>query len=236
MKSNLSKLVLEGKPRFEFDKKKADIVVGMQEEEGSKEVFSKDFIPVGHFYSLLTNISLDDLKSKNVYMLDSNMKGFLEQKFGLEITLIGEGKDALIEKLKESDENIALLSLEDLDPRVKIIPLDNKYYLDDKEGAIKFNFYSSVKPKDEFILSVIARNMGSASFEDASLTKLNMGGVVAIARNLAFKMEAVKDYTYPAKEIGDFLADADLTHFSNEVSFVPGCVPTRSMAFCSSPN
>ena len=236
MKSNLSKLVLEGKPRFEFDKKKADVVVGMQEEEGSKEVFSKDFIPVGHFYSLLTNISLEDLKSKNVYMLDSNMKGFLEQKFGLEITLIGEGKDALIEKLKESDENIALLSFEDLDPRVKIIPLDNKYYLDDKEGAIKFNFYSSVKPQDEFILSVIARNMGSASFEDASLTKLNMGGVVAIARNLAFKMEAVKDYTYPAKEIGDFLADADLTHFSNEVSFVPGCVPTRSMAFCSSPN
>ena len=103
MKSNLSKLVLEGMPRFEFDKKKADIVVGMQEEEGSKEVFSKDFIPVGHFYSLLTNVSLDDLKSKNVYMLDSNMKGFLEQKFGWEITLIGEWKDALIEKLKERD-------------------------------------------------------------------------------------------------------------------------------------
>lgn len=40
MKSNLSKLVLEGKPRFEFDKKKADIVVGMQE-GGSKEVLVK---------------------------------------------------------------------------------------------------------------------------------------------------------------------------------------------------
>ncbi|HPQ79562.1 MAG TPA: CapA family protein [Candidatus Dojkabacteria bacterium] len=236
MKSNLSKLVFEGKPRFEFDKKNADIVVGMQQGDGSKEVFSKDFIPVGHFYSLLTNISLDQLKSKKVFMLDSETEKFLEKKLGIEITVVGEGKDALVEKLKESDENIALFSFEDLDPRVKIIPLDNKYYLDDKEGSVKFSFYSSVEPKDEFILSVIARNMGNASFDEDFLSKVNMGGVVAIARNLAFKMEEVKDYAYPAKEIGDFLADADLTHVSNEVSFVPGCMPTRSMAFCSNPN
>jgi poly-gamma-glutamate synthesis protein (capsule biosynthesis protein) len=62
-----------------------------------------------------------------------------------------------------------------------------------------------------------------------------MGGVVAIARSLAARMDEVGDYGYPAKEIGSFLADADLTHVSNEVSFVDGCVAYSGMRFCSKP-
>jgi len=238
MKENLSKVIFDKTPRFEFKEKNTDLVISMKENEGNKVVFSQDFIPVGHFYSLTTNLTDDELKTKKVFMIDSKLEKNLETKLGIDISVLEGGMDALVGKLKESDENIGLISFESLDSRVKILPYNDKYYLDDSEGAVRYKFYSSVDPVDEFIISVISHHMGSSggSFEKIALTKLNMGGVVAVARNLAFKMEAVKDYEYPAKEIGDFLADADLTHFSNEVSFVPGCVPTRSMAFCASPN
>ena len=46
-------------------------------------------------------------------------------------------------------------------------------------------------------------------------------------------MDSLEDYDYPADLLGDFLADADLTHTSNEVSFIDGCAPVNGMRFCS---
>ena len=238
MVENLSKVVFNEKPRFKFKDGRSDLVIGMEEKEGSKVVFSQDFIPVGHMYSLTTNLTDDDIKSKNLYMIDGRLKEQIQSQIDADITVLDGGIDSLVAKLKESDDNIGLLSFDSLDYRVKIIPFNEKYYLDDQEGAVKFRFYSSVKPEDELIISIIGIHMGfggSGVMQKSLLTKLNMGGVVAIARNLAFKMEAAKENDYAAKYIGDFLADADLTHVSNEVSFVPGCTPTRSMAFCSNP-
>ena len=238
MIENLNKVVFNKTPRFKFKDNRGDLVIGMEEKEGSKVVFSQDFIPVGHMYSLTTNLTDDDIKSKNLYMIDGRLKENIQSQINIDITVLDGGIDSLVAKLKESDDNIGLLTFDTLDYRVKIIPFNEKYYLDDQDGAVKFRFYSSVKPEDEFIIPIIGIHMGSSGsgiMQRNLLTKLNMGGVVAIARNLAFKMEAAKENDYAAKYIGDFLADADLTHVSNEVSFVPGCTPTRSMAFCSSP-
>lgn len=239
MTENLSKVIFNKTPRFKFKDRNGDLEIGMQEKEGSKVVYSQDFIPVGHMYSLTTNLTDDDLKRKSLYMIDGRLKEKIQGQIDVDITVLDGGIDSLLSKLKESDDNIGLLTFDTLDYRVKVIPFNGKYYLDDQDGAVKFKFYSSVKPEDEFIIPVIGIHMGSSGsgvIQNDLLTKLNMSGVVAIARNLAFKMEAVKDDAYAAEFIGDFLADADLTHVSNEVSFVPGCVPTRSMAFCSSPD
>ena len=89
-----------------------------------------------------------------------------------------------------------------------------------------------------FILGVLSRNIEELlleNFKEESIAKVNMTGVTAISRDLAGKIEASGDDAYPAENIGDFLADADLTHTSNEVSFVEGCVPQASMRFCSAP-
>ena len=65
-----------------------------------------------------------------------------------------------------------------------------------------------------------------------------MTGVTALSRHIGERMEA-KGLTYPAQDIGDWLAAADLTHISNEVSFYEDCPkpgPERAdMRFCSSP-
>ena len=68
-----------------------------------------------------------------------------------------------------------------------------------------------------------------------TVVKINMSGVVAISRGLASKMDSLKNYSYPAQSIGGFLGDADLTHVSNESSFVQGCTSYSGMRFCSRP-
>lgn len=235
MKENLGSIILDGKPRFVFKDKNADFVITTKKADGLEVIFSKDIIPVGHMYSLLTELNIGGLKGKNIFVLDDDIKEYIKEGYGIEATLV-ENKDNLVEQLKKEDENVGLVSFGDLDFRMKIIPFDGKYYLDDSLGSLKISMYSSVNEEDRFILSVIQHNMnksGNVSFDKTKLAKINMSGVVAIARNLAFKMESAKDNAYPAEYIGDFLADADLTHVSNEASFVPTCQPTRSMAFCS---
>lgn len=235
VKENLGRIMFGKKKRFEFNDRKTDLVIGTEKKEGSEVIFSKDFIPVGHLYSLLTNLDESDLKQKNLFMIDSRLKEYIERQYGVTINVLASMEEMVV-KLKESDENIGLVSFGDLNPSVKIIPFGGKYYLDDQEGGVKFKFYSSVKEEDKFIIPVIAKNVdggGVGSLSEDKLLKLNMSGVVAISRALGMKMNSLQDWAYPAREIGSFLADADLTHVSNESSFVPGCVVFSGMRFCS---
>ncbi|MGI6443989.1 MAG: CapA family protein [Candidatus Dojkabacteria bacterium] len=232
----LKDIEFNGKNRFAFKDKGGDFVISLEEGEGKEVVYSKDFIPVGHLYSLTTNIGKEDLGNKNVYMLDGDLKDFLEKQYGMSVSVL-DSREKLVSKLAESDNNIALVSFGTLGYDLKVIPFDGKYYLDNREGGIALRFYSSVKDEDAFILPVMTRHIDSSdgSFDSERLAKVNMGGVVAISRNLARKMINVGSNTYPADGIGKFLADADLTHVSNEASFVPGCTPTASMTFCTKP-
>lgn len=61
-----------------------------------------------------------------------------------------------------------------------------------------------------------------------------MTGVTALCRGTASLMERA-GVTYPARDIGDWLRTADITHISNEVSFRADCTPEPSgaMSFCS---
>lgn len=233
----LSNIEFNKKKRFQFQKKGGDLNISLDGGVGKEIVYSKDFIPVGHLYSLTTSLKDGDLRFKHVYMLDGKFKDFLDKQYSISVNVLGS-REELVAKLAESDENVGLVDFTSLGYDLKVLSFEDKYYLDDMSGGIGLRFYSTVKDEDAFILSVLAKHMNFSvgSFSKEKLAKVNMGGVVAIARNLAFKMEAVKDNAYAAEHIGEFLADADLTHVSNEASFVPGCSPTRSMAFCSSPN
>ncbi len=63
-------------------------------------------------------------------------------------------------------------------------------------------------------------------------------GVTALTRAIAWQMERYW-ITYPAGQIGEWLLEPDITHVSNEVSFVEGCgYPDPSLpnlVFCSEP-
>lgn len=68
------------------------------------------------------------------------------------------------------------------------------------------------------------------------LTVLAMTGVTALTRHVALEIEARGDMAWPARRVADLLAAADVTHVSNEVSFLPGCRPeAETTAFCARP-
>ena len=78
----------------------------------------------------------------------------------------------------------------------------------------------------------------SGNRDPKKLTVLVMTGVTALVRATAFTMEQ-RGIKYPAKDIGGWLRDADLTHISNEVPFAENCPfpnPVQEgMRFCSDP-
>jgi len=72
--------------------------------------------------------------------------------------------------------------------------------------------------------------------DPARLTALIVTGVTALTRATAYQME-VKGITAPAAQIAPFLAEADLLHTSNEVSFAKNCpkpnFASTTLIFCS---
>jgi len=235
VKEKLGGIAFNEKKRFEFKESKADILVTDTSSEGSVDVFKKDLIPVGHVYSLLNDVSEKNIKNYNLYILDSQYIGYVKAQYGVE-PKIETNLENLISTLKKSDKNIGLVEFKDLSSSLKILSVDDNYYLDDNKGSIPIRFYATIENQDEaFILSVMKKNLSDYGddWSKDSLAKINMSGVVAMSRALAYKMDSLKNYDYPAEKLGSFLADADLTHVSNEASFTDTCRVYSGMRFCS---
>ncbi|MBN1299342.1 MAG: CapA family protein [Actinobacteria bacterium] len=92
---------------------------------------------------------------------------------------------------------------------------------------------------DEELEKIIREKTGSAlpsNRQADDITSVMMTGVTALTRQVAAKMDQ-NGILYPAEKIRDTLLDADITHISNEVSFMPDCYAARpnTMVFCSRP-
>ncbi len=127
----------------------------------------------------------------------------------------------------------ALVPFDALEPRWKALAVDGRAPWDAD--------YPLALP-----LTVVVQNPGVAgpppgprgNFSPDRLTVVAMTGVTALVRATAYTME-LKGLTYPAEDIGDLLASADITHISNEVPFDPTCPPPnpsqKGLKFCSDP-
>jgi hypothetical protein len=133
----------------------------------------------------------------------------------------------------------AIVPFENLNPRWKVLTIDG-------QSPVRKDFNPSNYPLN--IPFVLSGNMNlqpeefslPATNRDANrLTTVAMTGVTAMVRATAYTME-LKGITYPAQDIGPILADADITHISNEIPFSPDCpTPTsamKSLVFCSNPS
>ena len=235
VKEKLGGIAFNEKKRFEFVDGKADIVISDTLSEGSVDVFKKDLIPVGHTYSLVSEIAEKNVKDYELYILDSQYTGYIKAQYGVE-PKVAKDVTELISTLKKSDSNIGLVEFKDLSSSLKVLSVDGNYYLDDNAGSVPIRFYATMdNQEDSFILAVMKGNLASYGddWSKESLAKINMAGVVAISRALAYKIDSLKNYDYPAEKLGSFLADADLTHISNEVSFSDTCKVYSGMRFCS---
>ena len=230
IKASVEDIELEGKKRFEFVKKGEYVIKNSS--EGS--MYSKEYIPVGHIYWIKSDISLDDVKG--IYVTEKDME--LVEYLAGEKEVVS--KEDIVSELKKSEEYIGLVSAGEITGDMKVLSVDGVYPLEEQLDTFSFKYVLEDGERREFVSHILSVNMElkygeSSTLDTGNIAKINMSGVVAISRGLASKMDSLKDYDYPAQSIGKFLADADLTHISNEVSFVDGCAVYSGMRFCSNP-
>lgn len=230
--SRLSGIEFNGKKRFSSSSSNADLVISGENRSGSVEIFSISYIPVAHFYSTVRAFDLQDL-NKRVLVYDDLILHFLKSKGFLSVEKLNS-EDELLSLLEKDSNAVGLVKFVDLDKRFKVLSINGNYYLDSDDGAFPVTLY--VSGRDSYaieILKGVLHGTEDKSLDRGRLLKLNMGGVVAMARRLMSKMVAVGSNTYPADVLGGFLADADLTHVSNEVSFSKSCSNQSGLRFCS---
>ena len=226
--------------RFEFVKRGEYKVE--YTENISQSFYFKQYVPVGHIYWLKGQTTLEDIKSDTKVYVSSDeyqlSKVFLKQLLGSDVEILKS--EDLINKLKESEEYIAFVPYEDLNESYKVLTLDGKFCLTDAKGCLSIGYKLEEAKESEFVSKILNHNMKieygkNIAVDTNDIVKINMSGVVAMSRGLASKIDSSKDYSYPARELGEFLSNADLTHVSNEASFAKGCTGYTGMRFCSKP-
>ena len=157
-----------------------------------------------------------------------------------------EDPAAMVEAAWQARPSLAILPFEDLEPRWKVLELDG-------QSPIHKDFDSSAYPlRVTFGLEGgdVPTNLGRAlelaqgmalplaNRRSDRLTTVAMTGVTALTRATAWEMNHT-GVTRPARDIGDWLRTADITHISHEVAFTPDCPPPTAnltaLVFCAQP-
>lgn len=188
------------------------------------------YVPVTNLYSTLQATTLAELVSAKVYVspdIDETSRLAIATVLGIE-----QGKltklDSELKDIEETD--VVFIPADQISADIKLLAFEGSYFLDMfQKGAIfrqaEFTGNSAAILQDLELNSLLTK-------ED--VLKVNMTGVTALTRVMMTKLATVKDPLYFSKLIGNYVADADITHVSNEVSFKPGCEVSYSV-FCSPP-
>jgi len=141
---------------------------------------------------------------------------------------------------------LAIIPFEEIEPRWKVLRVEDQSPLeagfDPAAYPLAVKVALTLDPDtalDEAALKTLAESVRMpTNYDPSKLTSVVLTGTTAISRHIAARMEE-KGVTYPGEAIRDWLANADLTHISNEVSFYTDCPkagPDRAdMRFCSHP-
>lgn len=135
--------------------------------------------------------------------------------------------EEMLARLEAAPHAVGILPFDRLDPRFKVLTVDGVNVLDNHLVPMTYPLAVGVAvegPDAALLAKHLADAIQPRTNRDAGkLTTLIMTGVTAMTRMTALKMER-HGYTYPAEIISATLRAADITHVSNEVPFIPGCV------------
>jgi len=153
---------------------------------------------------------------------------------------VAGSQEELTPLLENNINSFSIIPFNEINPELKPVSLDG-FDVFDKNLVIAnypLTFKIAVKGEDAGLVEKAKVSLGNASFSNRDLSKLVtivMTGVTAMSRQLARGMD-INGTKYPAEKVVDILKNADLTHISNEVSFVEGCDAGKSgTVFCSKP-
>ncbi len=188
------------------------------------------YVPVTNMYASRQTVNAADLPNLSLFIpanTDSAVKASLATALNVPATSL-KSLEGSLEDIADTD--IAFVPAGQVTTAVKLLSLDGAYYLD---SFTKGGVFRQVSLTGGNAKALSAASFNSLPTKETTL-KVNMTGVTALTRLMQRKLPSVKDATYFSEKIGPFLADADITHVSNEVSFKPGC-EYSSAVFCSPP-
>ena len=134
-----------------------------------------------------------------------------------------------------------IVPFEALEPGWKVISIDGQSPLkkdfNPENYGLKVPF--SLQGDSNLAEQLLANSSLPTTNRDPDrMTTVALTGVTALVRATAFTMHR-NGITYPARDIGDTLRSADITHISNEIPFTADCPfpnPVQeSLRFCSRP-
>ena len=152
--------------------------------------------------------------------------------------------DELTTALWADEQALGLVPFERLEPRLKPLRIgalsvvDNRLQQSGWPLAVRVWLHGWEEGADGLPPYPGEIDLPASNRDPGKLTVLVMTGVTAMSRTTAWKMEEYEDYAYPAHVVGPELAAADITHISNEVPFVEGCVASPALnllTLCSKP-
>ena len=132
------------------------------------------------------------------------------------------------------DPLVTILPFEDLTPTWKVLRVDGLSPIDTDFSPEAYALSLSFVLEGEMAHTLV---WPEGNYDADKRTVLVMTGVTALTRATAYMMETHGN-TFPGTDIQEWLASADLTHISNEVSFAEDCPSPNpnqeNLIFCSS--
>jgi hypothetical protein len=234
---------------------RADLEVGWRKERGAQPLAEVVLVPVVPFFSLREEVTLDELRRawqdraeptdrvarllvlpQVTPALDA---AWGEQGAEAAVTLVPASE--LADRLWAEPDALAIVPFDRLEPRLKALAVDGISALDSTSTPARYPLALRVWATGEMegvqaLAARIEEEGLDSNRQPERMTVLLMTGVTALTRGVALEIEARGDPAWPARQIADLLAAADLTHVSNEVSFMGGCQPqAETRSFCARP-
>ena len=200
------------------------------------------------FSTIRDDVNLQDLRSAWAGSGDQPPVFISDQVRNEMVPLLGSDSEAIItpegellDRAWEAGNAYAILPFEKLEPRWKVLrlndisPLDMDF--DPQRYSLATSFGLSGDPESMDRLEALL-HWPETNRDPSKLTTVLMTGVSALVRATAWRMD-LNGAEYPGELVGDILRQADIAHISHESAFSEDCPPPdpvqTSLRFCSAP-
>lgn len=228
---------------------RAETTIGLMplREAGEAAIYTRFYAPVVDFATTTDDITLEELAAR--WQGDGDGSLVVTQDYLPELSsilgapmaesVVVTDTNGILALVEADADAVGIVPFDRLHPRFKVLAVDGVNVLDNRLDPSTYGLAAAVAvrgPHATELAGALAANVTNASNRDADhLTSLIMTGVTAMTRVTAAKMER-NGYDYPARVISPTLAAADITHISNEVPFIDGCIVNASqdnLTMCS---
>lgn len=186
---------------------------------------------------LANQLDFSDFKIQDsqTYNLPINTNSYLVAKIELPVVdfyspLQNITADQLSDSTFLSNNQIRLVSPDQLNTSTKLLSYENQYYLDTQQSGARFTLlhitstdsssatnHTKIQAIHDLLSPLFSKN------QPKEIVSFAETGVTALTRRLTYKINQENNGGYFAEYIADFLKSKTFTHISNEISFKEGC-------------